>query len=252
MRTIAVLFVSCLIVVACGKPQSDERTEVDLVLHNATVITIDADLSIKSAVAIDGTDIVAVGGAELLDRYKSPDTRDLGGKVLMPGFNDTHTHLRGSPQRHIDLTKTRSIEQLKGQVRDKVTELGTGEWITGYGWTEDVMTEQRRPLRRDLDEAAPDNPVLLTRARMSQSSGSSSSRRSSAWPRARRALTPRMFSAAGFMLMISRLRSRRTIPELRLSRMVCASLMPPSSPRGGPEPSGPLGPSGPRCPPAAG
>lgn len=158
------LFVCCLALTGCGESPVDERMEVDAILHNAKIITIDAALSIQSAVAVQGTDIVAVGGEELLDRYKSPNTRDLGGKVLMPGFNDTHTHLRGWPRRHIDLTKTRSIEELKQQLRDKVAEIGTGEWITGYGWSEDVMAEQRRPLRRDLDEAAPDNPVLLTRA----------------------------------------------------------------------------------------
>ena len=158
------LFILSLYLLACGESAVDERVEVDTILHNGKVITIDADLSIASAVAVDGSDIVAVGGEELLEQYKSPNTLDLGGKVLVPGFIDTHTHLRGRPQRHVDLSKTRSIEELKGQVRDKVAEIGTGEWITGYGWSEDVMAEQRRPLRADLDAAAPNNPVLLDRA----------------------------------------------------------------------------------------
>ncbi len=160
--TTALIF--CLCMYGCGESAIDERTEVDTIVHNGKVITIDADLSIASVVAVSGTDIVAVGGEELLEHYKSRNMLDLGGKVLMPGFIDSHTHLRGRPQRYIDLTKSRSIEQMKGQVRDKVTELGTGEWITGYGWSEDVMAELRRPLRSDLDEAAPNNPVLLTRA----------------------------------------------------------------------------------------
>jgi len=154
----------CVLLIACGESAIDERLQVDTILHNAKVVTIDADLSIASAVAVDGTDIVAVGGEELLESYKSANTVDLGGKVLMPGFVDSHTHLRGQPQRYVDLTKTRSIEELKGQVSTKAIELGAGEWITGYGWSEDVMAELRRPLRSDLDEAAPENPVLLTRA----------------------------------------------------------------------------------------
>jgi predicted amidohydrolase YtcJ len=158
------LFILSLSLLACGESAVDDRVEVATILHNGKVVTIDAELSIASAVAVDGTDIVAVGGEELLEQYKSPNTLDLGGKVVVPGFIDTHTHLRGRPQRHIDLTRTRSIEELKGQVRDKVAEIGTGEWITGYGWSEDVIAEERRPLRSDLDEAAPDNPVLLTRA----------------------------------------------------------------------------------------
>jgi hypothetical protein len=82
----------------------------------------------------------------------------------MPGFIDSHTHLNGRPRRFIDLTKTRSIAELRDQVHDKAAELGEGEWVTGYGWSEDVMAELRRPLRADLDAAAPANPVLLTRA----------------------------------------------------------------------------------------
>ncbi len=164
MKRNAVWLLCGLLLAACGESPVDQRSEVDLILHNAKVITIDAELSIKSAVAVDGTDIVAVGGEEILEQYRAADTRDLGGRVLMPGFIDSHTHLRGRPRRHIELSKTRSIEELKQQVRDKVAEIGTGEWVTGYGWSEDVMAEQRRPLKQDLDEAAPQNPVLLTRA----------------------------------------------------------------------------------------
>ena len=162
-RSFATIFF-CVFLFACGESEVDERIQVDTILHNGKVITIDADLSIVSAVAINGTDIVAVGGEELLQTHKSSNTVDLDGKVLMPGFVDSHTHLRGQPQRYVDLTKTRSIEELKVQVSDKVAEIGIGEWITGYGWSEDVMAELRRPLRSDLDDAAPDNPVLLTRA----------------------------------------------------------------------------------------
>ena len=154
----------CLFLFACGESETDDRTPVDTILHNGKVITIDADLSLASVVAVNGTDIVAVGGAELLENYRSTNMVDLGGKVLMPGFIDSHTHLRGRPQRFIDLTKTRSIEEMQGQVNAKAIELGAGEWITGYGWSEDVMAELRRPLRSDLDLAAPENPVLLTRA----------------------------------------------------------------------------------------
>jgi predicted amidohydrolase YtcJ len=148
----------------CQQAPEDTRTEVDVILHNGRIATIDASLSIASAVAIDGDRFVAVGGEELLDEYRSANTVDLDSKFAMPGFIDSHTHLRGQPSRYIDLTETTSIEEIRGLVRDKVEELGLGEWITGYGWSEDFMAEQRRPLKADLDEAAPDNPVILTRA----------------------------------------------------------------------------------------
>ena len=164
MKRFILIAVIGLVLGACEKTPEDTRTEVDTILHNGKIATIDANLSIASAVAVKGETIVAVGGEELLNDFVADNTVDLGGKFVMPGFVDSHTHLRGQPQRYIDLTKTTSIEEIKGLVRQKVDELGTGEWISGYGWSEDFMAELRRPLRADLDEAAPENPVLLTRA----------------------------------------------------------------------------------------
>ena len=150
--------------VACQQAPEDTRTRVDTILHNGKIATIDASSSIASVVAIDGDRITAVGDDTLLNDYVADRMIDLDGRFVIPGFVDSHTHLRGQPQRYIDLTKTTSIEEIKGLVRDKVAEIGTGEWVTGYGWSEDFMAEQRRPLRSDLDEAAPENPVILTRA----------------------------------------------------------------------------------------
>jgi len=164
MKNVVVLLTILAMTAACGKSATDDRIVVDTILHNAKIITMDADMPLASAVAVSGENIVAVGDGELLSAYRAEDMLDLNGKVLLPGFIDSHTHIRGQPQRYIDLTKTRSIEELKEQVRSKVSELGSGEWVTGYGWSEDFMAELRRPLRSDLDEAAPENPVLLTRA----------------------------------------------------------------------------------------
>ena len=82
----------------------------------------------------------------------------------MPGFNDSHTHLRGRPQRYIELGDVSSIAEIQDLIRSKISEIGEGEWITGYGWSEDELEDGRRPLRNDLDLAAPKNPVILTRA----------------------------------------------------------------------------------------
>jgi predicted amidohydrolase YtcJ len=164
MKKQFVLFILVMCFGGCDQPAEDLRTRVDTIFHHGKVITIDAAYSIASVVAVSGDSIVAVGQAELLDEYVSENMIDLDGKVLMPGFIDSHTLISGEAQRYIDLTETTSIEEIKGLVRDKSTELGEGEWITGYGWSEDFMAELRRPLRADLDEAAPNNPVLITRA----------------------------------------------------------------------------------------
>lgn len=164
MNKLILGFIASLGFYACSQDAEDGRTQVDLIFHNGAVATIDPGLTVASTVAVKGEKIIAVGGADLLEEYVAGTMIDLNGNSLIPGFIDSHTHLRGHSRRYIDLTKTTSIEQIKGLVSRKVEELGTGEWISGYGWSEDFMAEERRPLRRDLDEAAPDNPVLLTRA----------------------------------------------------------------------------------------
>ncbi|MBJ90018.1 MAG: hydrolase [Woeseia sp.] len=164
MKKLILSFIATLGFCACSQDVEDGRIQVDLIFHNGAVATIDPGLTVASTVAVKGEKIVAVGGADLLEEYVAGTMIDLKGNSLIPGFIDSHTHLRGHSRRYIDLTKTTSIEQIKGLVSRKVKELGTGEWISGYGWSEDFMAEERRPLRRDLDEAAPDNPVLLTRA----------------------------------------------------------------------------------------
>ena len=137
---------------------------VDLILTNGKIITVDDEFSILNTVVVDDGRIIETGGAELALKYQSEETVDLQGKVLMPGFNDSHTHIRGRPQRYIELGDVSSISEIQDLIRTKITEIGEGEWVTGYGWSEDELEEGRRPLRADLDAAAPNNPVILTRA----------------------------------------------------------------------------------------
>jgi len=137
---------------------------VDLILTNGKIITVDDEFSIRDTVVVDDGRILETGGAELTLKYQSEETVDLQGKVLMPGFNDSHTHIRGRPQRFIELGDVSSISEIQDLIRTKITEIGEGEWVTGYGWSEDELEEGRRPLRSDLDAAAPNNPVILTRA----------------------------------------------------------------------------------------
>ena len=149
-----------------GLPSSTvaAQEQVDLLLYNGKVFTADATKSIHQAVAIRDNRIVAVGGNALAERYSAVRTVDLEGRLVTPGFNDTHIHVRGNPGRYIDFAGTSSIEEFMAKVKAKAEELGPGEWVTGYGWSEDEFAEKRNPTRWDLDEAAFENPVIITRA----------------------------------------------------------------------------------------
>ncbi len=155
--------------VACSdapdvQPAKADRQIVDLVFHNGHVLTVDEAFSVHQVLVVDDGKVVASGTQELLQIYEGESTIDLAGNTLMPGFNDSHTHLSGDARRYIDLNKVSSIAQIQSLVRAKAQVLGPGEWITGYGWSEDELSEQRKPNRYDLDDAAPNNPVVLTRA----------------------------------------------------------------------------------------
>ena len=158
-----------LLLTACGGQETAPEEipnagEVDLVLTNGKVFVADADFSIVNTVVVNDGLIVASGDDSLLDRYDAAETVDLEGKLLIPGFIDSHTHIRGRPQRYIELGEVTSIAEIQELISAKIEEIGEGEWITGYGWSEDELDEARRPLRADLDAVAPDNPVILTRA----------------------------------------------------------------------------------------
>jgi len=138
--------------------------QADLIFHDGKVVTMDPDRPDASAVVVRDGKIVAVGGEEILQDYRAPRTIDLNGRMLMPGFIDTHVHMIGQPRRAVDLSGATSIAEIQRLVRAKATELGPGEWVTGYGWDEARLAEKRNLTRDDLDAAAPGNPVALTRA----------------------------------------------------------------------------------------
>ncbi|MGA2215853.1 MAG: amidohydrolase [Bryobacteraceae bacterium] len=152
---------------------SAQGEAADLLLFNGKIVTVDEAFSIREAIVIKDGRILAVGGNELRSRYAAARSIDLGGRTVLPGFMDTHIHLGGHSRRFIDLNDTTSLVQLKQQVSEKARELGPGEWITGAGWDEYHFTEQRKPVRTDLDAAAPNNPVVLTRAGGHSSVGNS-------------------------------------------------------------------------------
>ncbi len=147
--------------------------KADLILYNGKVLTVDKSFSIKSAVVVKDGKILAVGGDDLAKSYTAPHTVDLKGRTLLPGFMDTHLHIHEMSHRDIDPAKAKSIVEIQQQVRAKAKELGPGEWITGYGWDEALLKEKRNVTRKDLDAAAPSNPVTLTRAGGHSSVGNS-------------------------------------------------------------------------------
>lgn len=165
-----VLLTSLLVFLSSCRPEQEatavsvEKIAADLILNNGKIVSVDDAFSIHDTIVVSDGRVVELGDASLLDKYSATTVRDLQGKTLIPGFIDSHTHIRGRPRRYIELSEVGSIAEMQDLIRAKAAELGEGEWITGYGWSEDELAEGRKPLRGDLDIAAPNNPITFTRA----------------------------------------------------------------------------------------
>lgn len=90
---------------------------------------------------------------------------DLNGKVVLPGFIDSHVHLDslGLYLNMLDLRGVKSINELKERLKTYVEQNRDLPWILGHGWDQELFIEGRWPNRWDLDEVIDDKPVMLTR-----------------------------------------------------------------------------------------
>lgn len=159
------LFAIILGVLSIASPGKAQQRAVSLLLINGKVFTADARGTIVQAVAIDGERIVAVGStAEITRRFRAARTIDLQGKLATPGFNDAHIHFLsgGLSLLRVDLNGARTLDEAKRRIARRVAELPPGAWVLGRGWDHTLWGGQW-PTRQDLDEVAPNNPVLLQR-----------------------------------------------------------------------------------------
>lgn len=119
-------------------------------------------------VAVKDGLILAVGSEAEIRGLAGPDTRivEIGaGRVLVPGFNESHSHLftMGRSRSRVQLWHCRSIGEIQAEIEKAVREAEPGEWIWGIGWAEAALEEQREPTRHDLDPVSPRNPVIISR-----------------------------------------------------------------------------------------
>jgi predicted amidohydrolase YtcJ len=153
----------------CARPDP-----ADLVLRGGSIVTGEAAQPRVEGLAADGGRIVALGDADDIERYVGEGTRvlDLRGAVAYPGFTESHGHFSGlgRARRRLDLTGTRSWDEIVAKVRDAAAAARPGTWVVGWGWHQEKWTARPEPsvegfpVADALDEAAGDRPVLLKHA----------------------------------------------------------------------------------------
>ena len=138
-----------------------------IILYNGILATQSTAHPHAQAVAIGNGKILAVGRNEDMLNLAAPDTEkiDLEGRLVVPGFIDTHIHFYewALKRQGIKLDDLTCLEELLDRVREAADSRPPGQWIIGQGWNETDWTEHCMPTRETLDRVAPAHPVLLWR-----------------------------------------------------------------------------------------
>ena len=149
-----------------GSPRAD-AIFVHGNIYTGVASTGSGSIQREEAIAARGDRILAVGKTADIEKLKGPQTQviDLGGRFVMPGFNDAHLHLAdaGLKKLNVDLTGVKNLDEFRARIQAKVKTAKPDEWILGGGWDETMWRGQALPNRWDLDEISEGHPVFLDR-----------------------------------------------------------------------------------------
>lgn len=144
------------------------KAQLDRLLVNGDIHTLKTEDDRAQALGIKNGKLVFVGSdAEAKEKFEAKETIDLQGKTVVPGMGDSHMHFYAFCQTltTVDLgtctTKAEVIEKL----RAKAAVTPEGQWIRGSNfdqskWTD---TDDRLPVRQDLDQASTKHPIVIKR-----------------------------------------------------------------------------------------
>jgi len=169
-RTVLAVSLAAMLPVMPSPAQTRQRT-ADTVLRNAKIYTVDQQRRTVEALAIKDGKIIFAGDDAGVKPFIGPKTivRDGGGKLVLPGLVDAHIHPRGivdfgGCNLHATAHTLAEIVSIVGKCREDA-KLAPGRWLAVSQW-EYAAGNQTDPkhltLRAALDEAAPDNPVVMT------------------------------------------------------------------------------------------
>ena len=133
-----------------------------MILENGVIRTMAPTLPVARALAIAG-DRVAGGVGTHETALASPDRVDLGGRCVLPGFNDSHVHFPtwALAQRQVRLEGTASLDEALQRVAAARSEVRPGTWLRGMGWRAGDWSPPTEPTKEALDRVTGDTPTAL-------------------------------------------------------------------------------------------
>jgi hypothetical protein len=132
-----------------------------VILENGLIRTLDPQVPTQRALAIAG-EWIAGGVGVHETALASPDVIDLGGRVVLPGFTDSHVHFPtwALAQSEVKLDGCASLDEALERLRAAPRPVD-GRWLRGYGWRSGDWQPHREPTRHDLDAIAGDVPAAM-------------------------------------------------------------------------------------------
>lgn len=143
----------------------ESKKEVDLIVTNAKVYTVDEGFQMATAFAVSNGRFVAIGTDDEIQKgYSSNLIVNADQKPIYPGFIDAHCHFYGLGlnQQIVDLVGTKSFDE----VIERVVNFYKGKEVSvirGRGWDQNDWELKKFPTKDRLDELFPDIPVALER-----------------------------------------------------------------------------------------
>jgi predicted amidohydrolase YtcJ len=161
------LFLSLFLVSARPPLAGQSQPAADLIIHHAKIWTVDKSHPAAQAVAVLGERLVAVGSNDEIETWRGPHTRviDAAGKLLLPGFNDSHVHFvdGGLALDSVQLNDVTSAEEFAQRIAQRARVTPRGEWVSGGNWDETKWNPATVPTKELLDSFTPDTPVFVSR-----------------------------------------------------------------------------------------
>jgi predicted amidohydrolase YtcJ len=143
-------------------------TAADVIFTGGPILTMSDALPRAEALAVRRGRISAVGRLDEVMAQKGTGTRlvDLGGRALLPGFFEPHTHVVGSAAtaNFLDVSIFSGVstaDEVLARIRDAVGKANPGEWVLVKGFDPSLQSGPSALTIRDLDPIAPNNPVFL-------------------------------------------------------------------------------------------
>lgn len=139
--------------------------DVDLVLHNGKIVTVDEKFSVAQGLAVKGDRIVAVGTNAEVQKLAGPKSEkiDLKGKTVLPGLADTHVHPTDAAVYEFShpIPEMDTIADVLAYIGSRAAALEKGQWIVVRQVFITRLRDQRYPTRKELDMVALEHPVLF-------------------------------------------------------------------------------------------